>query len=70
MKYKIFRVEFLNGINDYDLPTGWMINQILFVTDTQVVLSLYQNEQPPIQQTGLDQVTYNLTYGTTATIRG
>lgn len=48
MNYKIFRVEFNNGTNEYIIPTGWVVNQTLFCTDTHAVFVLSQIEQPRI----------------------
>jgi len=47
MEFKIFRVEFTNGINEYDIPTGWQINQTLFSTDTHAVFVL--SKYTPVQ---------------------
>lgn len=44
MNYKIYRVIFNHGtgVEEYNIPTGWEVNQVIFATDTQAVFVLRQ----------------------------
>lgn len=48
MNYKIFKVKFNNETEEYPIPIGWEINQVIFATDEHTVLVLRQIEPPRI----------------------
>lgn len=58
MNYKILRVEFINGTNEYNIPIGWAINQVIFATDTHAVFVLHEVEQQRINDYGRNPTGY------------
>lgn len=65
--YKILRVIFNTGTGseEYPVPIGWEISQVIFATDTQAVFVLRQIEQQryAVAETAVQPILgYNVRY--------
>lgn len=55
MKYKLFKVTFNNSTQEFDIPTGWNMESVIYADDATVIVKLVQYEQNTAAQVTISE---------------